>query len=164
MWLKIALERLDRFIGQLQRVDFGELVLQELDLVGREFDFAGQAFALGDEPAPRTVAFLIRGQCATRPPKQVEQLELAAFLQQSPRFARAVKIDPVFAEALQCRQRGETAVDRELRRLFAREAALQHQQAVFALRQIELRKQRVDFFGIGKTTPPRPRTRPRPGG
>ena len=97
----------DRFVGQFQCVDFGELVLKEThDLVGRELGFAGQAFTPGDELAPRAVAFLVRGQRAARPrPNKSRSSRLAVFPSSSRRGSRrAVKIDPVLSEALQRRQ------------------------------------------------------------
>jgi hypothetical protein len=39
--LKIALQRFDRLIGELQRIDLRELIAQKIDSIRREFRFVG---------------------------------------------------------------------------------------------------------------------------
>ena len=139
----IALKRLDRLVGQLQCVDLRELVAEKIDLIGRQFRFAGDPVAFGEKFAPRAVTRPVGDGGLPGPAEKIEQLQLAALLEEAPRLARPVKIDPVLAEALQCGERREAAVDRDLRRLFARQAALEDQPAVLARRQVEFLQQRI---------------------
>jgi len=54
--------------------------------------------------------------------EQVQQVELATLLQQPPRFARSMKINPMLSQFLQRRERGKAPIDCDLRCLLERHA------------------------------------------
>ena len=143
--LEIALERGDGLVGELQGLDLAELDLQEINLVSRELFRPEEPLAFVRELPPVLISLLVLAEDGLILGKQVQQLALAAFLQQAARFARPVEIDPVFPEFLQRRQRGHATVDGDLWRLVARQAALEDQDAIVTRRQVE--------FGEGLVQP-----------
>ena len=58
--------------------------------------------------------------------EEIEQFQLATILEQATRLARPMEIYPMFTQALQHGQSREATVDGDLRRFFARDAALQN--------------------------------------
>ena len=142
--LEIPLERFDCLLGQLQRLEFRQLIFKKRNLVGRQFRLGRHPLAFGEQFPPGAIFFLVIRERATGAAEKIEQFELAAVLEQPPRFARSVEIDPVLAEPLERRERGEAAVDGDPGRLVARQAAFQDEQAVLAWRQFQLGEQGID--------------------
>src|SRR5690606_32104833 len=148
--LKIPLQRLDRLLAQVELVQPRQLRLQKRNLVRLQPRLAGQLRALRLQRAPGVILFPIRPQRVARATEQIEQLQLTRFLEQPARLARTVKIHPALAQPLQRRQRGQPAVDRDARRLLARQYPLEQQHPVLAGRQFQLGQRRVDARRLGE--------------
>ena len=82
--------------------------------------------------------------------KEIKQFSLAAFLQQTARFAGTMKINPVLPQSLQARESGHTAINRNPRRFIARQAAFQNEHPVVTRGQIKRRQGRIKLSAIGK--------------
>ena len=100
-----------------------ELSAQEVGLLRREAGLAGHLVAPGHRVAPRLIGGLGPCEELAVTAKQIEQLELAAFLEQPARLGRAVEIDPVLTQPLERGERREAAVHGDLRGLLPRKAA-----------------------------------------
>src|SRR5690606_2492929 len=148
--LIIPLQRLDRLLAQVELVQPRQLRLQKRNLVRLQPRLAGQLRALRLQRAPGVILLSIRRQGVAGAAEQVEQFQLAGVLEQTARFARPVKIDPLLAQSLQRRERGQAAVNRDLWRLFTRQRAPKDEHAVLAGRQLQLGQHRVDAPRIGE--------------
>ena len=140
----IALKLGDGVVGQVQGIEFVQLRAQESLFVFGQLLRPGGLFRLAQEGQPLTPACAIERQSLRQIGMQVEHRQLRLGAHQLLRFARAVEIDPEFAELLQLRQRGGAAIDGDAARLGRVDRTLQQQQTLIADRQVEFLQQRIE--------------------
>lgn len=123
----VTLKRLDRLVGELDRIEPRKLHPEKLHLIRRQALLGGDPpmLRLRFPPRPETRG-IVRKQPA-RFAVQIEQLKLAIGSQQAARLGGTMEINPQLAETLQRGQGGERTVDRDARRLFPRQGSPQNE-------------------------------------
>ena len=133
----IAFELGDGLFGEIERIQLVQLRAEEGRFVFGETFGRGGFARFAEQVVTQTPARSVGRQRGGQAGMQVEHLQLRLGAHQLLRLARTMEVDPQFAELLELRERGRTAVDGDTAGLGGVDRALQDEQTVIANGQVE---------------------------